>query len=265
MKKYWQVFKTSVQLLIMYRINFVMWRFRNVSSFLMMYFLWYSATSSQTLTFGYTQNSMLTYVFAVAIVRAFVLSSRTVDIADDISTGNLSMYLLRPVNYITYYFTQDVADKLANFLFAVCELTILFIIFRPPLFFQTDPWLAAVSVGLLLLAIIMYFFINLLLSFMAFWIPENTWGPRFLFMITLEFFAGGLFPIDILPKGVQAAFHLTPFPYLLYFPVSAYLGKLTGYELAQGTLIALGWLGVLYIMTLLVWKRGLRSYDSAGR
>jgi ABC-2 type transport system permease protein len=73
-----------------------------------------------------------------------------------------------------------------------------------------------------------------------------------------------LFPLDILPPAVERLLFFTPFPYQLYFPVSVYMGKVTGAALAQGLLIQLAWVIATYFLARFAWNRGIRKYAAAG-
>ena len=76
--------------------------------------------------------------------------------------------------------------------------------------------------------------------------------------------SGHLFPLNILPPAIEHALYFTPFPYQLYFPISVYLGKLTGAELAQGLLVQLGWVIAMYLFARFAWNRGIKKYAAAG-
>jgi ABC-2 type transport system permease protein len=56
----------------------------------------------------------------------------------------------------------------------------------------------------------------------------------------------------------------TPFPYQLYFPVSLYLGKVSGADLIRGFTIQAGWVLIMYCMARFVWNRGIRKYSAVG-
>lgn len=135
MKKYWQIFKISFEEEFAYKVNFIMWRIRNVFQIIITFFLWDTIFANPgTVIFGYDRAMILTYVFAIMIVRALVLSARAVDVSSDIGEGNLSNYLVKPVSYFKYWFTRDIASKILNLSFAVVEFTVLFLIFKPPFF-----------------------------------------------------------------------------------------------------------------------------------
>ena len=100
MKKYWPVFKISLQQEFVYRINFIMWRIRNVFQIFLIFFLWDSVFSStQREVFGYSRDTILTYVFGILIVRSLVMSSRAVEISSEVSQGTINNHILKPISY----------------------------------------------------------------------------------------------------------------------------------------------------------------------
>lgn len=231
---------------------------------LSIYFLWSSVIPEGTRFLGYEQSEMLTYILATVIVSSVVLSNRSQDIGDEINKGNLSNYLLRPINYFGYWFSRDMGDKIMNVLFSIVEFGILIAILKPPLFIQTDLFTILLFIVVLLLAVVLYFFINVTLGLIGFWSPE-VWAPRFIFWVTLGFFAGSYFPIDILPKSMFKLFELLPFSYLIYFPIKIYLGQLGSFEILRGMLILTAWIGISFAFLLFVWRKGLRVYTAQGR
>lgn len=264
MNKYFLIAKLTWDETFVYRLNFVMWRLRAVLQILTLYFLWVSLIPSGTSLFGYNQSSMLTYILGTSMVSSFVLSSRSSAVGDEINSGNLSNFLLRPINYFLYWFARDVGDKAMNIIFSIIELAVLFAILKPPLFIQTESLYLLLTFVAIVLALIMYFFFNFLLGLIGFWSPE-VWAPRFIFTILLNFFAGGLFPLDILPKFIFSIFQLLPFTYLLYFPIKIYLGQLTIVEIFTGIIISLVWTLILYIIVQYIWRKGLKIYAAQGR
>src|SRR5258708_4648991 len=125
MSKYLTIFNLSWQNEFIYRLNFILWRLRNVLRFLMIYFLWTGIFVSNGHVFGYSQSQMLTYVFLLMIVATFVWSAPSADnIGSEIASGDLSNYLLKPINYLTFWFTRDLSSKALNLAFAAVEITV---------------------------------------------------------------------------------------------------------------------------------------------
>jgi ABC-2 type transport system permease protein len=267
MNKYLSIFKISFQEEFVYKLNFVMWRVRNIFQILLIFFLWSAVfTDSQTVIFGYDKAKILTYVFGIMIVRALVMSARTSDMASDIARGNLSNYLVKPFSYFKFWFSRDISSKALNLIFAAGEFAILYLILVPPFYFQTNPLTLLWFLVGIVLAIFIYFFILILVSSITFWLPELSWGGHFLItMVIVEALSGALFPINILPLTLQSIVMATPFPYLIYFPVQIYLGNISGQALLGGMIMAFAWAGILWLIANIVWQKGLRSYESIGR
>ncbi len=264
MKKYWIIARGIMEETMTYRLSFIMWRFRGVLQFLVLYYLWLALLPGNQTLFGYSQSRILTYVFASTLMSAIIFSTRVAELGETINKGDLSNDLLRPANYLLMWAARDVGDKLMNIMFSIGEFTILFIILRPPFFFQSNPFFLAATVITIAIATILFFFINMLLGCIGFWSNE-TWAPRFIFTILLQFFSGGLFPLDILPKPLFAFFSATPFPYLLYIPLKIYLGQLSFFEIGKSFFIASAWMIGVYLLLKIVWNKGMKLYTAQGR
>jgi len=105
-----------------------------------------------------------------------------------------------------------------------------------------------------------------IISFIPFWWPEAAWGGHFLItVVAIEFLSGALFPLDILPQGIQNILSYTPFPYLIFFPLQVYLGKISGVLLFKGILVSVFWAFVLLLLMNKLWKKGLRVYEGHGQ
>jgi len=267
MSKYLQVFKISFSQEFAYKVSFIMWRVRNVIQIFMVFFLWNSVFSQSGRTlFGYDRSKILTYIFGMIMVKALVLSSRSIDIAGDISKGDFSNYLLKPINFFKYWFTRDVASKSLNISFAFVESILLYLILKPPFFIQGDLLLLLAFMVSIVLAVLIYTLIIFLTNSVPFWVPEASWGIHFIVgVVIVESLSGVLFPLDILPAGIQNVIYLTPFPYLIFFPIQIYLGKISGLLILKGIIISFIWLIVLWLSLNIVWKKGLKAYQSYGR
>lgn len=263
MKKYWEIFRITWQQFLIYRVNFIFWRLRTVMQLLLVYFIWWTVTRSQTQIFDYTSTSILTYVLIASLTRTIVLSSRTSDLIDAINTGNIVNFLIKPLGFIKYHLVRDVADKLFNIGFFIVEIFLLILILKPPLIIQTNTSILFFFCLAIIGGLIIYFCINFIIGVMAFWV-ENSWGVLFLMSIFLESFGGSLFPLDILPKEIFNALILTPFPYLIYFPAKLYLGTLTSYEIISGFSVMLIWISLLFLIMKIVLNAGFKHYSTAG-
>lgn len=264
MSKYLSVIKITLSEYLVYRLNFLMWRVRNVLRLLTVLFFWQAAFSqSDKSLFGYSLPLMLTYITTTLFMKALITGTRSVDIGSEIIEGKLSNFLLRPINYFKYYFFRDLADKGFNLFFALIEFVIIFKLLALPINFNFDINLIGFSFVFLVLAVLIYFLISLLLSFIAFW-SLDVWPPRFLFLMIMDFFAGGFFPLDILPSFLYQTLNLLPFSYILYLPTAVFLGRLNLPQIYFSLATGLFWVIVLTYLTKLTWRKGLKVYTAAG-
>ncbi len=263
MSKYWEIFKVTWQGLIIYRVNFMMWRIRTVLQLLLVYFIWWSVFQARDEVFGYTTTAIITYVLIAALIRAIVMGTKVTDLIDSINTGRVVNFLIKPIGFVRYYLTREAADKLFNIIFFIIEISIIFFLLKPPLFIQTDILNWVLFLFAISGALIISFCINFLISLTAFWL-EYSWGVLFLMSIFLESLGGGLFPIDILPKSLFSILMLTPFPYLIYFPAKLYLGSMGITEIATGFSVTFVWIIILVFLTRKVLNAGFRHFSSVG-
>ncbi len=266
MKKYLTVFGLSFQNEFTYRLNFILWRFRNVLRVLMTFFLWNSIFSQNRIAFGYSREQMMAYVFLVLVITAFVSSAPSNDnIGGEIANGDLSNYLTKPISYMKYWLTRDWSSKLLNLLFAFGEISLLYFWLRPQLIINSSPGSVVIGVLLCVSAALIYFLVTKLAVMVAFWIPENTWGLMFSFLVLFEVLSGAIFPLDVLPTLGSKLLQFTPFPYMIYYPIAVMVGKLSPAQGLRILLQSLVWLGVGIWLVNKMWKSGLKTYSATGR
>lgn len=264
MNKYFLVIRNTWYEITTYRLNFIMWRFRTVLQLLTIYFLWTIIIPSGSQIFGYTQPQILTYILLSPFITALVFATRTQEIGANINDGDLSVYLLRPINYFFYWFARDTGDKVMNMTFSIIELSVLYFLLRPPIIIQTNFMLYVLFAIVIILAVILQFIIGAFLGLIGFWSPE-IWAPRFIYFILRDFLAGLIFPIDIFPRVFRMVMEFLPFQYLLYFPLKIYLGQISIPVILRGASIMIFWILLLGFLLYLVWKKGLKEYSAVGR
>ncbi len=261
MKTYWLIFLTDLQNNLVYRFSFLIQHFRQFLAFLVPLFVWTAVFQHQTSIYHYSFSLLMTYVFVSLVLRTLVFNSTTYELASIINNGYLSVYLLKPINIFKYYLARDLSTKFVNSLFLFLEIPLLLFLFKPPLIFQTDPFLIIAFVLSVILAIGLYFYISFIFGTIGFW-SHDVWAPRFLFLIILEFATGSIFPLDMLPSQAYHFLQAMPFAYLVFSPLQIYLGKSSHPWLDLG--IAFLWLLFFYVLANLIWQKGLKTYEAEG-
>lgn len=264
--KYLQIFKISWQNTFVYRLNFIMWRVRTLLWFFAAYYFWVAIFSQNDQVFNYDRSSLLTYIIGAALLRSFVLSSKSVMVNVEIANGDLNNYLVRPISYLKNWLSRDMADKAMNLAFFSIEITILFFIIKPPILLPLSLWHLSAFLLASILAMFMYFFFSFIVSCFAFWYPEhNGWPLRFIVFMLLGFLSGEAFPLDIFPALAQQIFSFLPFSYFIFYPLQIYLGRLSDPQILTVFSAQLVWIIILYLLSQRLYKKGLKIYGAYGR
>ena len=267
MKKYWHVINIGIQNNLTYRFNFLARAVFGLIPLIAMLYVWqkiYSDKGAGTTVGTYSLAQMISYYLLITVVDALTaVNEDDWQIAADIKDGNISQFLLKPIDYLWYRLCLFLSGRVTYLAVAVTPLA-LFILYLHQYFVLPPSWTA---LGCFLLSTVLtallQFFMSYAMAMLAFWVLEVS---TFIFILfAFEYLASGhLFPLDILPRGVEQALYFTPFPYQLYFPVSIYMGKTTGADLVSGLLIQALWVVAAYGVARLAWRRGIKKYSAVG-
>ena len=262
MRKYWLLFKTSIENVLEYRFDFFILRFRGIVLLLTLYYLWDAIYKNREAAFGFDKSQILTYVLGVHLLRSIVLWTKTEYAAGEITEGQLFRYLVKPVSYFKYWMTRELSERLVIVLASIFETVVFVLLVKPSLFVQEDLLTLVLFVISILGASFLYFVLHFLICLTAFW-TWQAWGPRFFFMILAEFFAGAFFPLSVFPGPITTFLERLPFSYLVYFPLRIYLGQLPTSAILQGIFWQVVWIGLSLFAFRSVWRRGLRFYAAS--
>ena len=260
---YHALFKLTWQRNLEERANVFLERIRNVALFFSLYFMWSAVLGNRGSILGYEKAQLLTYVIGMSLLRALVLSAQSDQVAQEIASGRVAAILLRPIHHLLYWLTRDLAEKALHGSAVIVELAVFILLLRPSLFFPHQWSSLLFSISGILLAGFLYFLMTYLVGLAGFWTSESG-GPRFCFALLLEFCAGAFFPLDVLPAFLRGFLLWTPFPYMVFFPLNIYLGRLDSAQILQGMCIGWAWVAVIGMTVHYVWQAGLRSYAAEG-
>src|SRR5436189_2436539 len=209
---------------------------------------------------AYSLPEMISYYLLVTVVDALsAVNEDDWQIAADIKDGNISQFLLKPIDYLWFRLCLFFSGRLTYIAMAALPLAIFILYLRRYFVLPPDSFTLGIFLVSTFLTALLQFFMSYTMAMLAFWVLEVS---TFIFILfAFEYIASGhLFPLDILPRGVAQALYFTPFPYQLYFPVSIYMGKTTGMDLVRGLLIQAAWATAAYGVARFAWRRGIRKY-----
>jgi ABC-2 type transport system permease protein len=265
MRKYWHVLNVGIQNQLVYRVNFLFRACFGLLPLMAMISIWRAIYAGQDGDVaGYTLAQMISYYLVVTLVDMLTaVNEDDWQIAADIREGNISQFLVKPIDYLKYRLCLFLAGRAIYTAVALVPVGLFILVQRDYFTLPAD----AATLGWFALSVLMtallQFFLSYAMALLAFWVQEVS---TFIFILfAFEYIAGGhLFPLDILPPLLAKVLSFTPFPYQLYFPVSIYVGRTTGAALAQGLVVQFLWVLAAYVFARLMWARGVRKYSAVG-
>lgn len=229
--------------------------------FAIKYSLWSSiyATHSGIDIKGYTLARMIEYQFWILIfdllIRSYFFSE---NVSSDIRLGKISSFLLYPFHFISYQFNLFLSDKILQLI-----ISSFFLAFVLSLGWIEIPLFSHIlkAVSLILLVALYWFFIQMILGFMSFWLDE-TWSLNVAIRFISAFLSGSILPLDLFPELLAKILYWTPFPYLVYFPIQILMGEDVDFLSCFFTLSF--WTFLFFLISIRIWKKGLKFYTAAG-
>ena len=260
MRVYLEIIKNMFKSNFMYRFNFIVSIFTSIIVFFIQYNIWraiYSDASIIASSVGNINlNEMVTYLVISTCISIIINTNILGSIGGSIQSGQIAMELVKPLNYNYYLFFNSLGDCLFRFLFQMLpSLAILLLFFNIAL-----PTLT--NLCFFLVALIFSYFINYLLRYLlgslAYWYM-SVWHFDLLIAEIISIFAGAYIPIWFFPKALLHLSEVLPFQLIYYFPLSVYLGKYQLQDILYYFMLQMVWIVVLFVLSSLLYKRGMKK------
>jgi ABC-2 type transport system permease protein len=264
MKKYIGVFKNYFSSAIIYRSNLISLLLMEIIKTGVVIVIWFSVFQSKDSLGGYTLGDSILYYLLVPLIGFITQVDLSIKLGEEIREGYFSNYLLKPYSFSIFSFFRVLGDKLNSLLIIV------------PLYFSIFLLLSKVfalsvfSVKSILLLIVllggglmMSFLMDYAISLAVFWM-DDIWSFEHFKRIAVGIMGGLSFPFEFLPDLLQQIFHLLPFKFFYYIPISYFLGKRTIDSLVGDLIMLICWFLFFLLITKLFWIKGLKRYEAFG-
>src|SRR5262245_12286531 len=134
MKKYWHVVTVGIQNNLTYRFNFLartVFGFIPLIAFVYMWRTIYNGKGHATTIGSYTLAEMISYYLVTTIVDALTaVNEDDWQIAADIKDGNISQFLLQPIDYLAYRLCLFFSGRITYLGVAALPLAIFILCFH---------------------------------------------------------------------------------------------------------------------------------------
>ena len=244
---------------IVYRMGFVVMLLSTTMP-LVMLALWAEVARTQPIG-GFSSRGFAAYYLATVLVRIATGCWVVYDITNEIRLGTLSYRLLRPIHPLLAYSAENLAEAPMRSLVSVPVVLVLFAAFHREISADAVVWLALLPA--VFAAWLLNFLATAMIGMLAFWF-DKAMSVFYAYSAVSMVLSGYIVPLDLLPGPVHRLAGISPFRFLLSFPVELMVGRLERGEALR--LLGLQWLyaAVALGMVAVLWRRGVRRHGGFG-
>lgn len=259
--KYYQLIRNAWLILIEYRGETFFYMMGSFISPLVTLAVWMAVAGDGKVS-GYGQADFIRYFLAVMFIMRLTATWDVWEMDMLIREGTLSSYLVRPFNPIHWRIAEHAAYKLF-YLVLMMALWGVACIFYPVVRLDLHglQWLA-VAWSILVAIVIRYMF-NYCFGLLAFWTNRSTSIFSMVEGFAL-FLRGMVAPLALFPPLVRTIAEISPFYWMLGFPVDLMTRPWADMQIARGFLVQAGWLFAVLLLYTWMWKAGLKKYGAVG-
>lgn len=259
---YLQQFRTSLAAMFQYRAALVIWLISQVLEPLIFLIVWTVVSNGRGGSVGgFTTGEFAAYYIALMLINHLTYTWIMYEYEYRVRHGSLSFSLLRPVHPIH----ADIADNLSSKVISLPAMSLaavgLAALFRPS--FQLDPWAAFASIPAMTLGFILRFFVEWCLALAAFWMTRVS-AMNQTYFVAMLFLSGQMAPLGLMPTWIQTVASVSPFRWMISFPLELLLGRLSPIQALGGFVVQLIWIGAAWGLMRVVWRAGVRAYSAVG-
>lgn len=245
-----------------YKGRFLLWVFANLAIFLSEIFLWIAIFNSSSVSVmkGFTKESIISYIAVSKIFESFSFCSIETFVSQDIRNGNITISLIKPINYKIELLFRTFGQILGSFMFFLpCYLaTYAIFIFLGQASFNFTLINIFYFIIFTIIAFTINYFFSLLLSGFVFRTIKSG-GIYEIKKIFISILSGSFIPISFYPDILRKSLIYTPFVYLRFIPIRIIQGSYSNLDIIIHILIAIGWIFILGFISNAIWNNQLKK------
>ncbi|MGE5632548.1 MAG: ABC transporter permease [Caulobacteraceae bacterium] len=266
--KYIRTFNIGLRNSLEYRFDFITSLLFKVLPVFIYFFLWkviYVSNGMESNSInGITLKQVISYVIFVQFIDMLTLPGGIESkVMSEIKDGEISKYLVKPVNYFFYNLSLIAANKTIFMMPLLVTLAVIMGIFKEYLETFNNIFIVVPLIISLIISFMLRYLINFCLGLLAFWMTEISSLYVMTNRITL-FLSGMLFPLAFLPEELYVVSSFLPFHYIGFFPAMVAIGNIEQADLIKGIVTSGIWVCVISMLSIILWRAGLKKYVSVG-
>ena len=262
MNTYYKIFKISLANQLEYRANFISGFLFSLVPFTVNVLLWLAVTA-QSSTIPLEASGIVSYYFLTLITYNITSTTSVFKVSDDIRLGSLNQYLIKPYNYTLYQLAVDLPYRFVFIVMNALPITVLYFVLHGYFVFMLSVWKIVFFAAFLVTGYLINFLIDFLIALYSFYFSRVS-SLYTSIRVLKNISAGIIFPLVLLPKPVFVLLKHTPFVFISHIPVSLLLDTMPIRTVLLSLCQACGWIAALALLSVIVWKKGLRIYSAYG-
>ena len=271
MFKYFSILRINWIHSLEYRANALIGVFAILSGLFIEYQIWslIFTTNNQTeipmsgSEAAFTFEQLIVFIFLSIIVgqlkSSWVTSSQMIM---EIRQGIINKYLIRPISYFWYHFMMFLGVNSLYFIVYFLLLS-LFLIIYPSMLFQTFLSVLGFTISLILSIYLSYCIYFIMVCF-SFWFGEVR-SIVTAYNLGMLMISGQYIPIRLFPEKILNIVQWTPIPYLVDLPVSIATGLIDYANWIYDIQFAFLWCLILTVISLIIYRLGIKGYEAYGQ
>jgi len=185
------------------------------------------------------------------------------DAVESIVSGNIAYDLARPLGMYGRWFFETAADRISRAALRCMPVLLIAFLLPPPFRMTLPPSLSqcllfAASVPLGLCVMTAY----CILDYMSAFYTMSRYNA--IFVVAVDFFAGGYIPLPFFPEPIRRVVELTPFAAMQNMPLRIYSGDIAGPDAVKGIVLQVFWFAVLLVVGKALMRRSLKRVVTQG-
>lgn len=261
--KYLRIFLLYFQHVFQHRArSFIWFLIAFLNPFVLMMF-WGGALKGGRVINGWDLTSMRTYYLLVIIVQSVLVNHVENTVGnEDILQGELVRELLKPIDYLWLKLSNETPWRLIQGMYGILILGVFFL-FGMTFTITSQMVTIFQAICVIVIAFALGFLFKMILGVLAFWMTDIS-GVLETNDVLILLFSGIILPFDLLPTWIQKIALFTPYPYIVYYPVVALMGRVN-FNFSQVIVQELVWVAALFALYRLLWAQGVKRFSGVGQ
>jgi len=200
-------------------------------------------------------HSTITYLVLALLIGLIYNVNGAYVVRERIREGSIAIDFMRPISIPWYVFFDTVGQTGFAVLQIIPALALALLIVHvdaPSSIAAFAAFVASVAVGF-----VVNFFLDMMMATITFWTME-IFGIQLMVQFITSLLSGAVVPLYFFPGALQKVVVALPFAAIYNAPLSIYIGRVHGVEIAQTLAVQVLWAAVFGSMSFLLWRVGER-------